>query len=73
MLKNNAELWTKLKKTTWKAFQKLLNEAPHMSISARLVTDYYYYYHHHRHHRISHFSALVGKYSPILGRSNQHD
>jgi len=34
---------------------------------------YYYYYHHHHHHRISHFSALAGKYSPILGRSNQQD
>ena len=28
------------------------------------ILDYYYY-------RISHFSALAGKYSPILGRSNQ--
>ena len=34
---------------------------------------YYYYYHHHHHHRISHFSALAGKYSPILGCSNQND
>ena len=37
---------------------------------------YYYYYHHHHnhhHHRISHFSALAGKYSPILGCSNQQD
>ena len=32
---------------------------------------YYYYYHHHHHHRVSHFSALAGKYSPILGCSNQ--
>ena len=31
---------------------------------------YYYYYHHHHHHRISHFSSLAGKYSPILGFSN---
>ena len=30
----------------------------------------YYYYHHH-HHRISHFSALGGKYSPILECSNE--
>ena len=33
--------------------------------------NYYYYY--HPHHRISHFSALAGKYSPILGCSNQQD
>jgi hypothetical protein len=29
-------------------------------------------YHHH-HHRNSHFSALAGKYSPILGCNNQQD
>ena len=34
---------------------------------------YYYYHHHHHHHRISHFSALAGKYSPILGCGNQQD
>ena len=34
---------------------------------------YYYYHHHHHHHRISHFPALAGKYSPILGCSNQQD
>ena len=34
---------------------------------------YYYYYYHHHHHRIFHFSALAGKYSPILGCSNQQD
>jgi len=34
------------------------------------VIYYYYYYHHHR---ISHFSALAGKYSHILGCSNQQD
>ena len=34
---------------------------------------YYYYYYYHYHHRISHFSALAGKYSPILGCSNQQD
>ena len=33
-----------------------------------LVIVVYYYY-----HRISHFSALAGKYSPILGFSNQQD
>ena len=32
-------------------------------------TTYYYYYY----YRISHFSALAGKYSPILGCSNQQD
>ena len=40
--------------------------------------NYYYYYyhhhhHHHHHHRISHFSALAGKYSPILVCGNQQD
>ena len=34
---------------------------------------YYYYYQHHHHHRISHVSDLAGKYSPILGCSNQQD
>jgi hypothetical protein len=44
---------------------------------------YYYYYHHYHHHRrrrrrrrrrrIAHFSALAGKYSLILGFSNQQD
>jgi hypothetical protein len=34
---------------------------------------YYYYYYYHYHHRISHFSALAGKHSPILGCSNQQD
>ena len=34
---------------------------------------YYYYHHHHHYHRISHFSALAGKYSHILGCSNQQD
>jgi hypothetical protein len=32
-----------------------------------LEVNYYYYY------RISHFSALAGKYSPTLGFSNQQD
>jgi len=35
--------------------------------------NYYYYYYHHHHHGISRFSALAGKYSPILGCSNQQD
>jgi len=38
--------------------------APILSL---LMVDYYYYdyhHHHHHHHRISHFSALAGKYSP---------
>jgi len=34
---------------------------------------YYHYHHHHHHHRIPHFSALAGKYSPILGFSNQQN
>jgi len=36
------------------------------SINFKPCTAYYYY-------RISHFSALAGKYSPILGCSNQQD
>ena len=39
----------------------------------RLVELVYYYYHHHNHHLVSHFSALAGKYSPVLGCSNQQD
>ena len=35
-------------------------------VPAIIGTLYYYY-------RISHFSALAGKYSPILGCGNQHD
>jgi hypothetical protein len=41
-----------------------------------VVYYYYYYYHHHHHHhhnRISHFSSLTGKYSPILGCNNEQD
>jgi len=46
-----------------------------------VITDlscYSYHHHHHRRRRrrcrrISRFSALVGKYSPILGCSNQQD
>jgi len=34
---------------------------------------YYYYYYHHHHLLVFHLSALVGKYSPILGCSNQQD
>ena len=38
---------------------------------------YYYYYHHHHHHHHHHrnslFSALAGKYSPVLGCGNQQD
>jgi plasmid replication initiation protein len=34
-----------------------------------LFSKYYYYYY----YRISHFSALAGKYSPILGLSNQQN
>jgi len=31
------------------------------------------HHHHHYPHRISHFSALAGKYSFIVGSSNQQD
>ena len=39
----------------------------------KVQSYYYYYYYYHHHHRIFHFSALAGKYSPILGCSNQQD
>ena len=32
-----------------------------------------HHHHHHHHHQISHFSALAGKYSPILGCSKHQD
>ena len=35
------------------------------------LLQYYYYYYYY--YRISHFSALAGKYSPILGCVNQQD
>ena len=44
-----------------------------VSIIINVYYYYYYYHHHHHHHRIFHFSALAGKYSPILGCSNQQD
>ena len=34
---------------------------------------YYYYYYYYCYHLISHFSGLAGKYSPLLGFSNQQD
>ena len=34
---------------------------------------YYYYYYYYYYYRISHFSALAGKYSPIMGCGNQQD
>jgi hypothetical protein len=37
------------------------------------VNYYYYYYYYHHHYRISHFSAVAGKYSPILGYNNEQD
>ena len=46
---------------------------PALALLFFYVSTYYYYYYHLHHHRISHFSALVGKYSHILGFSNQQD
>jgi len=48
------------------------------SLSVYTAWFYYYcccrhYYYYCYHHQISHFSALAGKYSPILGCSNQQD
>jgi hypothetical protein len=37
--------------------------------SFHVCNDYYYYYYYY--FRTSHISALAGKYSPILGFSNQ--
>ena len=55
-----------------------LTTSPHKNLLWNLkkkeeAKGYYYYHHHHHRHRISHFSALAGKYSPILGCSNQQD
>jgi len=44
----------------------------HLSVSrsVTVVADYHHHHHHHHHHHwISRFSALAGKYSPILGCS----
>jgi len=38
-----------------------------------LVLNYYYYYYYYYYYLISHFSAVAGKYSPLLGFSNQQD
>ena len=38
-----------------------------------IVKVQYYYYYYYYYYRISHLSALAGKYSPILGFSNQQD
>ena len=47
---------------------------PNMVVFCSSLTYYDYYYdYYHYHHLIFHFSALAGKYSPILGCSNQHD
>jgi hypothetical protein len=55
--------------------QAYINTFEILSAAVRRPDNYnnYYYYHHHHHHRISHFSALAGKYSPTLGFSNQQD
>ena len=47
----------------------MLNEL--LSSIGYIARYYYYYYYYHHHHRISHFSGFAGKYSPILGCSNQ--
>ena len=55
-----------------KGSQTLIISSDWFLVPFRVIYYYYYYYYHH-HHRISHFSALAGKYSPILGCSNQQD
>jgi len=39
MPKNNAEFWTKWKKTTWKTFEETVGRGRNRSIKAKLVTD----------------------------------
>jgi len=46
-------------------------EYGYFSSSSSSFSSYYYYYYYY--HRISHLSPLAGKYSPILGCSNQQD
>jgi len=51
-------------------FLSISSQKPRSSVfeSASTIIIYYYYYYYYR---MSHFSALVVKYSPILGCSNQ--
>ena len=51
--------------------RQVLVKLPNTKFHENTSASYYYYYYYY--HRISHFSALVGKYSPILGCSNQQD
>jgi hypothetical protein len=53
-----------MKKETEKLSEKQLDKEQ----KRENYRSYYYY-----HHRISHFSTLAGKHSPILGISNQQD
>jgi len=41
--------------------------------TALAIHIYYYYYYYYYYFRISHLSALAGKYSPIQGFSKQQD
>jgi len=54
--------------TSVRNYHYLLGNSPE-GLSFHIIGFAYYYYY----HRISHFSALAGKYSPILGCSNQQD
>ena len=55
---------------TFLSFQIFLIFRAKFSYFPIFPAHYYYYYYYYR---ISHFSALAGKYSPILGCSNQQD
>ena len=52
-------------------------QIPLYNVARQIHADYYYYYYYYyygrRRRRISHISALAGKYSPILGITNQQD
>jgi hypothetical protein len=45
----------------------------HLAAESATESRYYYYYYYYYYYLISHFSALAGKYSPIMGFSNQKD
>ena len=73
----SALIWHQFKTVSSKMLMKrytiILNVKGKYNNTSIAMELNYYYYHHHHHHRISHFSALTGKYSPILGCINEQD
>ena len=57
----------------WLVEHKLYITDSSASSTWYIVYYYYYYYYYYYHHLISQFSALAGKFSPILGCGNQQD